>query len=318
MPQWGAQRWTLDWLTFSPYADDRDANGVQWILTNEKGFWGAPKTGATVSGRLNQHGMFRSPGWKTDRTISLTGRFYCMDYTVLRAAEAAVQGLLSDPNTPGLLTCFSEIGPLEIEVFLDDVILCQPLDVASEPGIEFSLQLVAPDPRKYSPDWQDMTTGLPRDNGDGLDFEAITFPDTEPGLYFDDATDLQFGTSNNQGFLDLTNLGTAPTYPVYTLHGPLETPSLLANISPTGGQSLMTYNDSLAAGQFVVIDPSVPSVMLGGTTDRRSKMLAANFADFAIPGASGGTPGSLSVSFYHAGPVTDAGFVDVTYRYAWW
>ncbi|MBB5154950.1 phage tail family protein [Saccharopolyspora phatthalungensis] len=314
MPQ-GAHVWTLDWLTLHPDGDYRDASGVQWILTKEQGFWSSPATNASLSPRLARHGAYRSPGWKKQRTISLTGRAYADDYAVLRQAESNVLGLLSDPMKPATLTCYSEIGALCCEVYLDDEILCTPLDVISEPGIEFSVQVVAPDPAKYAVEQQVMSSGLPRDAGDGLDFSQIIAGDTNQGLFFGWGADddgLTFGTSNASGFMLLTNRGTAPTTPVYTLYGPLTNPTL------TAGTASMRYNAVLAAGEYVVIDPAAPSVLLGGTAGRRQLLSPAQFGAFAVPPASPtGEPGVLSVGLTHTGAVTDSGYVTAVVRSAW-
>ncbi|WP_027944025.1 phage tail domain-containing protein [Amycolatopsis taiwanensis] len=312
----GANTWSLDWLTMSPDEDYRDSQGVQWLVTQEKGFWGSPGTNATFSSRLGRHGAYRSPGWKKQRTITLTGRAYAEDYSVLRQAEANVLGLLSDPTQPRTLTCYSEIGALTAEVHLDDEILCTPLDVISEPGFEFSIQVVAPDPAKYSLEQQVMSSGLPHDTGDdGLDFNQVVLPDTNRGLYFglgaaDDG--LVFGTSNATGFMRLTNRGTAPTTPIYTLYGPLTNPTL------TAGAATLRFNAVLSEGEFVVIDPAAPSVLLGGTAVRRQLLNPAEFAGFAIPPASAsGEPGLLSVGLTHTGPITATGYVTASFRAAW-
>lgn len=310
----GGQVWTLDWLTFHHSPSVRDANGVQWILTEEKGFWATPGTGATLSPRLNKHGVYRSPGWKKERTVTLTGRCYAETYPVLRQAEANVLELLSDPRLPGRLTCYSELGALTLDVFLDDEILCTPLDIVSEPGIEFSIQMVAPDPRKYSIEQQTQATSLPVDAGDGLDFTQVVTPDSNQGLYFGLGTStdgLTFGTSNASGFITLRNAGTAPTSPIYTFYGPLTSPSI------TTGTYTMKYNGTLAAGEFVVVDPAAPSVLLGGVTSRRELLYPANFDEFAIPGATNGTPGSLSIALTHSGASTATGYVQVVYKNAW-
>ncbi|MET9262415.1 hypothetical protein [Amycolatopsis sp. NPDC004079] len=311
----GGQVWTLDWLTFHHSYQVRDPQGVQWILTKEEGFWGAPGTNAALSPRLNKHGMFRGPGWKKERIVSLTGRCYHPDYAVLRQAEANVLGLLSDPTTPGKLTCYSEIGVLSLDVYLDDAILCTPLDIVSEPGIEFSLQLVAPDPRKYSPETQTQNAGLPQDTGDGLDFNQVVSPDTNPGLFFglgSATTGLAFGTFNGSGFMVLNNPGTAPATPVYTLYGPLTTPTLTTST----GYSLR-YNGTLSSTDWVTIDPAAPAVILNGSTTRRELLYPANFEAFNIPPSAAGTPGSLTVGLSHSGTPNAGGYVTATYRASW-
>lgn len=300
----GGTVWTLDWVTFHHSYDVRDTQGVQWILMEEKGFWGSPGTGATLSPRLNKHGAYRSPGWKKERIVTVTGRCYAESYAVLRAAEANVLALLSDPKRPGMLTCYSELGGLELTVFLDDAILCAPLNIVSEPGVEFSIQMVAPDPRKYSVEAHSQTTGLPIGGVDGLDFL------TGDGLDFVTTGGLHFGSAT-PGIMMLVNSGTAPTMPVYTLTGPLTNPVL------TAATGTMKYNGTLGPGDFLVIDPSAPSVLLSGTATRRHLLYPANFEAFAIPAAVNGVPGTLPVGLSHEGPITDLGTVTAVYKNAW-
>lgn len=311
----GGQVWTLENITFHHSPNVRDANGVQWILTKEEGFWGSPGTGATLSPRLNKHGMFRSPGWKKERIISLTGRCYASEYNVLRQAESNVLGLLSDPTTPGTLTCYSEIGALTLDVFLDDAILCTPLDIVSEPGIEFSIQVVAPDPRKYSVESQTQAVGLPQDSGDGVDFTQVVAPDSNPGIYFGTGSTgdgIAFGTFNGSGFMTLYNVGTAPASPLYTFFGPLTNPLL----TTSAGYS-MKYNGTLIAGDYLVVDPATPGVVLNGLNSRRELMYPSNFESFNIPPAVNGIPGELTVSLAHSGARNATGAVQASYRAAW-
>lgn len=311
----GGQVWTLEHITFHHSPDVRDAQGVQWILTKEEGFWGTPGNNATLSPRLNKHGMYRSPGWKKERTVSLTGRCYHPDYAVLRQAEAEVLGLLSDPTTPGKLTCYSEIGELTCDVYLDDAILCTPLDIVSEPGVEFSIQVVAPDPRKFSTETQTQTVGLPQDSGDGLDFTEVVAPDSNPGLYFgvgSPTTGLTFGTFNGAGFMTLFNVGTAPASPQYIFYGPLTNPILT-----TGTGYSMKYNGTLAAGEFLTVEPASPSVILNGTSSKRELLYPSNFEAFNVPPAVAGAPGELQVSLAHSGASTTGGYLQAIYRAAW-
>lgn len=310
----GSHVWTLDTLTLSPSPDVRDEYGVQWILMEEKGFWGSPAPEAELSPRLNQHGVYRPPAWKRERAITLTGRAYSRDFVALRTAEARVCGLLSDPRKPGSLTCHSEIGPLTCDVYLDGDILCEPLPRMGEHGIEFSLQVVAPDPRKYTPNWQYLSTTLPDESNTGLDFSDTTTGD-EPGLYYgfgSETTGLLFGAGNSTGSMQLRNPGTAPTFPILTLHGPLETPSI------TAGNSVLRYNTQLPESETLVIDPSAPSVLLGGSASRRHLLAPADFQGFAVPPAENpDTPGVLSLGLTHLGAMTATGYLEARFRPAW-
>jgi len=307
--------WTLEDITFHYSPNVRDSAGVQWILTKEEGFWGTPAPAADLTPRLNRHGAYRSPGWKKERIVSLTGRMYADSFTALRQAEANLLGILSDPTKPGKLTCYSELGPMCLDVFLDDAIICTPLEIVSEPGIEFSLQLVAPDPRKYADVVQTRTAGLPQDDGDGLDFTTVVAPETDPGLFFGSgapADGLQFGTFSGSGFMTLSNPGTAPASPVYTFYGPLNIPVLTTNTGFT-----MRYNNALAAGRYIVVDPAAPSVLYGGLYSVRASMFPTHFDEFFVPAAKGGVPGELTVGLSHSGAVTDGGYVQASYRTSW-
>ncbi len=318
--------WTLGNLRLDP--DRRDRDGVLWFLAEEEGFFGAPATTGETAQRLNAHGGLRRPGWKTERTISLKGYAFAPDYPAQRRAVHQITALASEPDRPITVTCHSELGDLSCEVWLDDDVLTTPLDIYN-PGIEFSVQVIAPDPRKYGARRNRWRADLPAINtGDGLDFMSGTgvlglfslntvSNSNYYGLDFDDDGGLKFGESNATGIMQLANAGTAPSWPVYTLYGPLQHPVLTA---VSGGQRYtMRYEDTLSAGQRLVIDPTVPSVLLGGeaTASRRHLLNPAQFSGFAVPGGTehGGT---LSVGLTHEGPSTAAGYVTATVRDAWW
>lgn len=324
--------WTLGPLRLDP--DRADARGVLWFLYEEQGFFGAPETTGSTDQRLGAHGGIRSPGWKTERSISLSGYAFAPSYRELRRAVHQVSAVASNPNAPIPLTCYSELGPLVCSVWLDGEIITKPLDI-QRPGIEFSLQLTAPDPRKYATRSRTWRAGLPQINtGDGLDFRgaapspfgafstfsalSTSLGNVGHGLDFADDGGLRFGTSNSTGIMQLVNDGTAPTSPVYTLHGPLDSPVLTAT---TGGvRSTMRYGGSLTAGESLVIDPEAPSVLLGGvdTASRRHLLNPSQFSGFAVPGGDVATAGTLSVGLTHDGPSTAEGYVSATVTDAWW
>lgn len=142
-----------------------------------------------------------------------------------------------------------------------------------------------------------------------VSFDNLFFYDNQTGLDFDTTGGLHFGVGLlSSGALTLTNAGTAPSPVAITLFGPLTTPTITTD---TG--AIMTYNGTLSATDFVVINPESTYVSLNSTTNRSYLVYPANFQDFVIQ------PGStLRVSLSHLGASSDAGYLRTSYRPAWW
>lgn len=311
----------LDWLYLN--ADVEDPNGVQWICTDCTGLWDSPNPRVNLTERVISHGAFMGPMYMKERIITIKGRAFAPDFDTLRTAQARVAGLCSDPNTTYDLVCESELGTLTCGVRLDGQTLTNPFAVFT-PAFEFSMQLVAVDPRKYSNNWNMFTAGLASEgSGTGLNFGTWPVPNPPiDGLDFgtgSDTSGLVFGTSTTTGAVRLFNAGTAPSAPIYRLVGPLTTPTL-TTVSESGVPAMMTYNATLGDGETVVINPLAPSVLLGGTASRRYLLNPANFSGFVIPPANPATdaPGVLQVGLVHQGPTTAAGYMQASYRDAWW
>lgn len=289
----GSPTWSLGPLVFDP--DTPDSFGVHWILVKEEGFWASPATGAEVTQHLSRHGAIRTPGYKSERTITLEGRAFAPDAAALRHASIRLSGLLTDPHVPVTLTCHSEIGAICCDVFLDDQILTTPTETAAF-GFEWSLQLVAPDPRRYSLDWSQARTGLPSPGQGGLSFGA--------GLAF--GRGLSFGATASAGTVHLTHHGTAPTTPLLTLAGPLTRPVLTA---PHG---TLAYLGDIERGDHITIDPAVPSATLNGRESVRHLLYPAHFAAFTLP-----AHGSVALRLHHDGPADADGALMCAWRHAW-
>ncbi len=301
--------WRLDWLYlrgrgFLGYGD------VQWILLEETGFWSSPEPRVDVVERTNAHGAYIQPIYYKERVITLKFRAYCDNPETLRYYQTLVAGLCADPTRTFNLSCESEIGELTCGVRADGQALITPVPLLDTNAFEASVQLVAADPRKYSVEWTELRAGVPSaTTGDGLVF-------TGDGLDFTDG--LSFGTGGNaSGQMLLRNSGTAPTTPVYVLEGPLTSPTL--RVTQAARTYSMTYNASLETGEQVVIDPSAPSVLLGGTASRRWLLNPAEFAAFVVPPADPwtGQPGALSVGLTHQGGQATGGSVTACLRDAY-
>lgn len=292
----GSPIWSLGEIVID--AEHPDSHGVHWILTKEEGFWAAPKTGAELHPHLSRHGAIRTPGWKAERTITLEGHAFAPDFPTLRRASDRLTGMLSDPHEPTPLVCYSEIGPQVCDVFLDDQILTKPGESAV-PSFEWSLQLVAPDPRRFGLHWSRALTELPSEG--------------TVGVRFGDGLDFSHGVSlapwASSGTMRLHNPGTAPTAPMFTLHGPLVRPTLTIRERRPGA---LTYGDNIAAGEHVVIDPAAPRVLLNGRTPVRHVTFPADFEQFVIPPG-----GELCVHLDHNGDPDATGVVEAAWRLAW-
>lgn len=306
----------LDWLTLGGNGFT-DTAGTQWILMEETGFWDSPEPRTDIVERTASHGSYMGPSYYRHRVVTLKGRAYAPTQRAMRTAWSRVSAIGSEPTQSLALSCDSEIGTLTCQVRRDDAVITTPVPTIyrNAHAFEFSLALVAPDPRKYGSQWRTMRAGLPQANeGDGLDFNKLS--GSFRGLDFQSAGGLVFGVSNSTGFLQLTNAGTAPTAPIYTLYGPLTTPVLTAT---TGGEtSLLQYNGDLGPGESIVINPAVPSVLLNGTASRRHLLNPAAFPGFYIPAATpDGSAGVLRVGLRHTGATTTGGYATATFRDAW-
>ena len=316
MPVGRVPLWHLDWLTLGGRGH-WDSRGIQWILMDETGFWDSPDARVDVTDRSNAHGSYIGPIYYKERVITLKGRAFSDDSTALRRYWSLVTGLCADPEASYMLSCESEIGTLYCSVRRDGQVITTPNALLNTNSFDFSVQLIAADPRKYSTQRRTMRATVPSaTTGDGLDFAAGTSPNV--GLEFDTGTGgLVFGHQNSSGLLQLTNDGTAPTAPTYELHGPLTTPTVSAW---KGDRAyVMTYNDTLADGEYLTLDPSEPAVLLGGTASRRWLLNPAEFGAFYIPAADPATdqPGWLSVGLTHEGAADDAGYLTATFADAY-
>jgi hypothetical protein len=134
----------------------------------------------------------------------------------------------------------------------------------------WSLQLTAPDPIRYSTDQHTASCGLPQP-GLGIQFPIQQWP-------------LDFGQPSG-GSLVLGNAGTVTTWPVWTITGPCNQPVIR---SATTGQAL-GFGLTLAGGDVLVVDVSARTVRLNGAS-RRSALLPGS-TWFGVP------PGNTGILF---------------------
>lgn len=143
--------------------------------------------------------------------------------------------------------------------------------------------------------------------GQSFRVASIFFGVNGTSLDFDASTGLDFGPAAAQGTLIINNTGTAPSAPVITFYGLLVTPVL------TTATGSIKYNGTINAGEFVVINPQDPSVLLNGTSPSGFRVDPGQWDSFVVqPG------GSLTMGLSHSGSASDGGYVSIQWRPAFW
>jgi len=123
------------------------------------------------------------------------------------------------------------------------------LDEASRGMVAWAVEFHASDPRVYEEDIHEGTSTLPTAGG---------------GLQFSLVFSLVFGAVSTGGSIDAPNDGTAPA-PVWArIDGPCANPVLL--LANTG--EYLSFNISIAAGDWLEVDFANHTAMLNGTASR--------------------------------------------------
>ncbi|HEX5119857.1 MAG TPA: hypothetical protein VFW65_32120 [Pseudonocardiaceae bacterium] len=266
VPEWYGSQFEIGAIVIN---GDTDANGCDWILTKESGWFGSPAIKTARADKPAAHGLFRGNEYRGGRVVTLEGTLSALNVDALRNAQRQLAGICPDPAALYPLTVTEESGlALVALVALDGELLTAPIGALS---VDFSVQLVAPDPRKFSisPRVQVVPLASPGSGG-------VRYPVGYP---------VSYGTPGAPGAVLLTNDGTAEADPVVTFAGPLTTPSLTR--ADTG--DVVTYAGTLAATDSLTVDFGAGSVLLNGV-NRRPLLVADNW--FSVPPQS-----SISVAF---------------------
>ncbi|MGR7002818.1 phage distal tail protein [Yinghuangia aomiensis] len=166
------------------------------------------------------------------------------------------------------------------------------------------LQWQASDPRRYAPDEQTASTGLPSPEP-GLDWGT-----SPAGLDWTTAPGgLDWGPPGSSGVMSCVAEGNAPTHPVITITGPVQTPGIL-NVG-TGAR--LEYDLVLAAGDVLTIDTGAGTVTLGGA-DRLSSVTARSTPEQAFVLS----PGETVLAYRSADLAATASVCTVAWQSAYW
>lgn len=275
-------------------------DGTDYELEEDglQGWYGRPKPKDVLTPRTAGAGSWWSPLAEPDvRTIVVTGTLAQASGMDLLAAEEQLSAICPDATQLYTLQVTDSLRTLTAQVKLTDAVLVKP---NSPTSTAFSLSLTAPDPYKYDPNVTPVFTTLAAAAG-GLDWA------TGGGLPWP----LVWGTSTSDGTCTLTNIGTAPAWPTFTISGPSDSGFLtVPSITCTDTGQVIAYSGTLAVGDQLVIDTNeaTRSVLLNGSADVWSGLVVSEW--FQVPAGGQitlqfqGSSGSLTPLLSAAAPNT--------------
>lgn len=272
----------LHWKTLP--GGTRDEYDVDWGLTGLDGWFDGWEGSGTVDQRSRADGAWVSPQYASGRIIHVSGTIAAPSWD---AATQAWDRLLGEFPFRQLSTLSVSTGegavPEQMALIRqhEKPILSNRFNGRAE----FSLSLIAPDPRKYDATSRNSSLVLPLLTG-GI-APPLTPPITVTG-----------STSRSQ--VTLTNDGNITTFPTLVLVGPCP-PATIANL--TTGEALRVV-DAVPADQSLVIDVLNGTALNGGQARR---VLGSWWG--LVPGAN---EVALTADGYDAGA-----HLLVSYRSAW-
>lgn len=142
----------------------RDDDGVLWRCRTLSG-WGSPASTATTIRRPRDHGGWASKGYLAPRVLTMGG---VMEAPSVAVARAAVDRLCTAAALDEVMLTVTEDIARQCHVIRDGEVL---VTWVTDRLAQWSLQLLAQDPRRYATSADSASTGLPAATG-GLSWPA--------------------------------------------------------------------------------------------------------------------------------------------------
>jgi hypothetical protein len=209
---------------------DVDANGTAWMLNQVVGADG-PATSGQVVQQAGDHGGWATPQFYAPRTLTLTVTASAPSQALRDVARAAMQQAV--PVSDLALLRLDEPIPKQMMVRRSGP-LTETYPVLTD--VEFTVGLVAPDPRKYSTVLHQLTAN----QGPGP--AGLAPPFTPPFT-------LPAGAGPMS--VSVTNAGSFETRPLVTITGPMSAPGV---VNQTTGQTVTFPTITLGASDVLAMD----------------------------------------------------------------
>lgn len=235
-----------------------DDSGIVWGLHTVDG-WGSPTGTLTLQQRARQHGAWAGDSFLAARPLVLSGEALLPSSGLGRSAQDTLIEAASLDETTLAVTEGSETRSLVVRRDGEVIISWSPL---RDLLFDWSVQLVAPDPRKRGTALTG-STGLPSSSG------GLTIPFTIP--FSIDATVVS-------GQVALTNPGNIAGPVTLRIDGPITAP-VVTHVS--SGKSLVFASSLvLGEGEFVLVDMERREVLAQGIEPRNGWVVRREWSAF--------------------------------------
>lgn len=218
-----------------------DGNGIGWILTGFDGL-DSPDTAGQVVQRQGDHGGWATPQFYAPRALTLTLTARAPSWALRDAARALLQQAV--PISDLALLTVAEAVPKQLLVRRSGRI------TEAYPGeqteVDFTIGLIAPDPRKYTAVLQQATANQ------GAGPAGLAPPWTPP---------ITLPAGAPPMTVSATNGGSFETRPVVTITGPVTSPAL---VNQTTGQVVSYSALTLGASDVLAVDFLNKQALLNG------------------------------------------------------
>jgi hypothetical protein len=283
LPVW----WELDGTTWN---NGPDAAGNRLIVRSSRGWTGSAPPRPDIQPRPTSSGGYRGPNYRAPRVVELVGLAEAPSAIARELLADQLAGLCLDPDTLYPLTRHEHGRTLTLWVELADK--TSVIERRDGSTLDVSLQLIAPDPLKYTADNPAVSTGLASAAASGMAWNGS--PGVTGGAEWNGSPTVTGGVQwqdavGSGGVLLLTNTGTAPAPITFTITpaGSVTNPTIT---NKTTSQRI-TYGGLLTAS--LQINTGTGSTVIGNT-NVRGALTESEF--FMVPARS-----SLEVLFTATG-----------------
>jgi len=286
---------TVQWRGLTLASDQSSPFGIRSLM----GWDELPDARMDAPVRPQAHGRFDTAVWADERVVTLAGQIVSQDRDALLRELASVMTWASGPSAAEDLVV-TRAGR-ELTGFARLTAFKTPTTLNWSVGeVPFVIEWRCRDPLRYGAP-QSVATGFPVLRG-GLEYDLYTDGAGADLGYLD------YGEASDTGRVLLSNDGTADSWPVFQIEGPVDAAGF--DIAVVGTDQRIRFSGPVAEGSSLVIDSASGTAVIDGVADRGGLLTQRDW--FPVPAG-----GSVEVAFLPRGGMSSAELT-VVHRPAWW